>query len=133
MLSMKKLILIASLIIFPTSGKWLQAQEWHDVTITVYNPTASQCDSTPLITACNKKIDLSQLKAGQLRWIAVSRDLLAKYPYGTSMYLWIAEGHPKNGTYIVRDTMNKRYTNTIDILTYNETRGKWHGKIQKNP
>ncbi|MCQ2232476.1 MAG: hypothetical protein MJZ30_11575 [Paludibacteraceae bacterium] len=109
------------------------AQEWRDVSITVYNPTASQCDGSPLITACNSRIDTTKLKQGKLRWIAVSRDLLEEFPYGTSVYLWIAPNHPKNGSYRVKDTMNKRYTNAIDILTYNEKRGKWKGKLQRNP
>lgn len=107
--------------------------EWHDVTITVYNALPEQTDDSPLITACNKKIDLDKLKQGKLRWIAVSRDLLEKFPYGSSVYLWIEKWHPKNGVWIVRDTMSPRFKNTIDILTYDEKVGKWEGKLQMNP
>ena len=46
------------------------------VTATIYHATPEQTDSTPDITASNKKIDLSNpLKH---RWIAVSRDLEEK-------------------------------------------------------
>lgn len=128
---MRNLILIAALTILPTSVTW--SQQWNDVTATVYNADPRQCNADYLTTASGSRIDTTLLKDGKLRWIAVSRDLLDKYPYGTSVYLWISEGHPKNGSYKVKDTMNKRYTNCIDILTYNERHGKWKAKIQKNP
>lgn len=105
---------------------------WHNVTITIYNPVSSQCDADPLTTADNSKIDLAKLKDGKLRWIAVSRDLLKKFPYGTKVYVWIAPNHPYNGVWRVKDTMNARYTNRIDLLTYNRKYGKWSGQMQLN-
>lgn len=128
---MKKILLLFALMLSVLSV--YAKSEWHDVTITVYNAVPEQTDDSPLITACNKKIDLDKLKHGKLRWIAVSRDLLEKFPYGSSVYLWIEKGHPKNGSYIVRDTLHKRFKNTIDILTYDEKYGKWEGKLQMNP
>jgi hypothetical protein len=45
------------------------------VNATVYNAVPNQTDSTPLITASNKKIDADN--PGKHRWLAVSRDLEA--------------------------------------------------------
>jgi aspartate carbamoyltransferase regulatory subunit len=41
---------------------------------TVYHAVEAQCDNTPLITADNSKIDTSIVN--ELRWVALSRDLL---------------------------------------------------------
>ena len=80
------------------------------VTLTVYNPVGSQCDDTPLITANGTKIDLEKLKRGEIKYCAVSRDLLSEIPYGSIIYI---EGH---GEYEVVDTMNKRVKMSVDIL-----------------
>lgn len=80
------------------------------VTLTVYNPTENQCDSTPLVTANGTKIDLEKLKKGEIKYCAVSRDLISEIPCGSVIYI---EGH---GEYEVVDTMNKRITMGIDIL-----------------
>ena len=80
------------------------------VTLTVYNSVESQCDDTPLITANGTKIDLEKLKKGEIKYCAVSRDLLKEIPHGSIIYL---EGH---GEYEVVDTMNKRFKNRVDIL-----------------
>lgn len=80
------------------------------VTLTVYNPIVSQCNNNPLITANGTKIDLDQLKSGVLKYCAVSRDLLNKFPYGSIIYI---EGF---GEYLVVDTMNKRFKKYVDIL-----------------
>lgn len=106
---------------------------WHTISrTTVYNPTTSQCDDSPLVTADCSKIDLHKLKNNQICWVALSRDLLSKFPYGTKIEIYISDNHPRNGIYEVHDTMNKRYTNTMDLLTYNDTRGKWNNiKIRK--
>ena len=87
-----------------------------NVTATMYNPVASQCDSTPLITAGNYHINPT--KASQQKYIAVSRNLLKIFKYGDRVKITHA-GH-KNGIYKVTDTMAKRYVNRIDFL---ETEG----------
>ena len=88
------------------------------VTVTQYNPVVLQCDEDPLVTADNSKIDLEKLRRGQIRWVAVSRDLLDRYSYGNIIELTVVKGNKRiNGRYIVHDTMNPRFTNRVDILT----------------
>ena len=82
------------------------------VTLTTYTPTAEECDSTPLITASGFKINESNPKKHRI--IAVSRDLKRKYKFGTKLRIKGAGKY--DGTYTVRDVMNKRYTKRIDIL-----------------
>lgn len=94
------------------------------VTITIYYAVASQTDSTPLITASEYHITQND------RILAVSRDLLKEFPYGTKVEVCCDCYY--EGIYTVEDTMNKRFTNTIDILTTPDTPyGKWKGTIQK--
>ena len=80
------------------------------ITLTVYNPVESQCDDTPLVTANGTKIDLEKLKRGEIKYCAVSKDLLSEIPYGSIIYI---EGY---GEYEVVDTMNKRIKMGVDIL-----------------
>lgn len=47
---------------------------YKDVRGTVYHAVEEQCDDTPLITADNSFIDTTRVN--ELRWIAVSRDLI---------------------------------------------------------
>ena len=48
-----------------------------DVTVTTYNPTRQQCDSTPNITADGTRINPK--RATQYRYVALSRDLLSRW------------------------------------------------------
>lgn len=103
-----------------------------EVTVTRYNPVESQCNSQPLITADMSKISLSKLKRGEIRWIAVSRDLRKIYKYGDVVEIKAKNGDDDsiNGLYEVHDTMNKRFTDRIDILTHVDNphgQGKWKG------
>lgn len=101
------------------------------VKATVYNPTIEQCNGNPLVTASNSRIDLTKLKSGELRWLAVSRDLLDVYSYGDTLNVYVKENHPFNGRWVVQDTMNKRYTYSIDFLTYDRKYGRWNAIITK--
>lgn len=98
---------------------------------TLYNAEKSQCDDTPLITGDGSRIN--PYKASELRWIAISHEMLydewrrslidttkdnrfaGKIQYGDT--IWIESPYPQlNGWWIVRDTKNKRYQNSIDFL-----------------
>ena len=82
------------------------------VSVTTYSPTIEQTDSTPLITASGYKINPTNPK--RQRIIAVSRDLKRKYKFGKKVRI---TGIGKlSGTYTIRDVMNKRYKNRVDIL-----------------
>lgn len=96
------------------------------VTVTKYNPVKEQCDDDPLITADNSKICLNNLNAGKLKWIAVSRDLRKHFKYGEKVIIKCDHDPSINGEYEVHDTMNPRYTRTIDLLSpIGDTKGKW--------
>ena len=90
-----------------------------DVTVTTYNPTRQQCDSTPNITADGTRINPK--RATQYRYVALSRDLLSRWggPFDYGDYI-VIEGTGKwDGVYQVRDTMNPKWVKRVDILTTN--------------
>lgn len=84
------------------------------VKVTCYQPVEAQCDSDPLITADGSKIDLHKLKKGNVKWCAISRDLLWLFPKDKPKRVHI-EGY---GIYEVRDVMNKRFNHRVDILIH---------------
>ena len=90
--------------------------EGMNVTVTMYEPVRYQTDSTPNILADGTRIRVQ--KASEYRFIAVSRNLLKRHggwlDYG-DFFLLKGTNH-KDGVYQVRDTMNKRFVNRIDIL-----------------
>ena len=91
----------------------------YKVTVTTYNPTRAQTDSTPNITADGTII--KPWKATDYRYVALSRDLIARWggPFNYGDYI-VIEGTGKwDGVYQVRDTMNPKWTNRVDILTTN--------------
>ena len=94
------------------------------VTLTTYNAVASQCDDSPLITADGTKIDMKKLESGQIKYCAVSRDLLGDIPLGSVVHI---EGH---GYYEVRDTMNERFNHYIDILQHKSQKNFKKKKIR---
>ncbi len=87
-----------------------------EVDVTMYRPTKYETDSTPNITADGTKIKISE--ASRYRFVAVSRNLLKRWGgflnYGDFVLLKDA-GH-KDGIYRVKDTMNARWVNVVDIL-----------------
>ena len=48
--------------------------------------------------------------------IAVSPDLLLKFPMGSNVYIYINDSCKLNGTYSIQDKMASVYKNKIDIL-----------------
>jgi 3D (Asp-Asp-Asp) domain-containing protein len=82
------------------------------VTLTTYTIDPLQTDSTPLITASGFKLD--SINPRRHRVIAVSRDLKRKLKFGDKVRL--SNAGRFNGVWYVRDLMNKRFKNKIDIL-----------------
>lgn len=98
--------------------------------LTVYHPTKKQCDNTPLITASNSKINLVELRNENIRWMALSRDLLKRwngaFHYGDTVL--VTAGDPQiDGLWVIKDTMNKRFKNRGDLLFDSRVRklGRW--------
>ena len=86
------------------------------VTVTMYQPIRGQTDSTPNILADGTRIRVRE--ASNYKFIAVSRNLLRRWGGFLDYGDWIllrGTSH-KDGVYQVRDTMNKRFVNRIDIL-----------------
>ena len=86
------------------------------VDVTMYQPVYPQTDTTPDITADGTRIRIS--KASNYKFVALSRNLLKRWggpvDYGDFVLLKGAEG--KDGVYQVRDTMNAKWVNVVDIL-----------------
>ena len=86
------------------------------VTVTMYQPVRYQTDSTPNILADGTRIRTQE--ASNYKFIAVSRNLLKRWggwlDFGD--FVLLRNTTDKDGIYQVRDTMNKRFVNRIDIL-----------------
>ena len=99
---------------------------------TTYNAEFNQCDSDPLTTADGSRIDLDKLAKGELRWCALSRDLIwneyrqtihkqgfrGLFEFGDTIVVKSNSNPQINGKWVVHDTMNKRYKNSIDFLIH---------------
>ena len=101
----------------------------HTVTATGYTSTRSQTDATPCIGATG--LNLCRLHARGVRIVAVSRDLLRRYPYGSHILL-----HGRR--YLVADTMHARWRNRIDLYFGHDHRamyrwGKRRVQIRRVP
>ena len=90
--------------------------EGMNVTVTMYQPVRYQTDSTPNILADGTRIQTKE--ASNYKFIAVSRNLLKRnggwLDYGD--FILLKGTSYKDGVYQVRDTMNKRFVNRVDIL-----------------
>ena len=91
----------------------------YKVTVTTYNPTRGQTDSTPNELADGTKI--KPWRATDYRYVALSRDLIARWggPFEYGDYIVIEGTDGWDGIYQVRDTMNPKWVNRVDILTTN--------------
>tara|TARA_B100000401_G_scaffold379260_1_gene280494 strand:+ start:23 stop:532 length:510 start_codon:yes stop_codon:yes gene_type:complete len=87
-----------------------------NVSVTMYQPLRYQTDSTPNILADGTRIKTEE--ASNYKFIAVSRNLLKRWggwlEYGD--FILLKGTDDKDGVYQVRDTMNKRFVNRVDIL-----------------
>jgi 3D (Asp-Asp-Asp) domain-containing protein len=85
---------------------------------TMYSPTRDQCDRTPTITADGTHINPK--KASQYRFVALSRDLLARWggPFNYGDYVAVkgTKDGKYDGIWQVRDTMSSRWTKRVDFL-----------------
>lgn len=120
-------VFVALLLIFgePKTEIVEVEREVYVVTATVYHALERQCDASPLVTASGARISSAE-SAYEHRYLAVSRDLLDVFPYGTMVE--VSGCGELNGEYIVADTMNRRYKGYIDILINPDMKGgKWEG------
>jgi len=104
---------------------------YDDIWGTIYHAEVRQCDATPTITGDGSRIN--PYKASEHRWIAISQEMLdskwrvellndstsnlykGRIQYGDTV--WVSSYNPTiDGWWVVRDTKNKRYQNSIDFL-----------------
>ena len=85
------------------------------VKVTAYNPVRSQTDSSPLITASNKRVRLGM--------VALSRDLEREFGlmFGDTIYL---DGI---GRFVFEDRMHRRKRRQADILMFNPIEARKFG------
>ena len=119
------LIVFGLIVLLNCKPNSSSAYEWKtiEVTATAYNSLAYQTSSNPHITAFG-----DSLKPG-LRYIAVSRNLLNEgLNHDTPVKI---EG--LEGLYLVKDKMNKRWHNRIDVYMGTDVKAakKW-GKRKVN-
>jgi len=88
------------------------------VDVTMYQPVYPQTDNTPNITADGTRIRIS--KASDYKFVALSRNLLKRwggpFDYGDYILIKGTPGEVKDGIYQVKDTMNSKWVNMVDIL-----------------
>lgn len=95
----------------------------HQVTFTAYSSEVRQTDSTPFITASGTRV-----RPGV---IALSRDLLKQYPYGTqARILHHSCGLKVAHALVVEDTMHPRKRNQVDIWMPSRAQALQWGRCQ---
>ena len=87
-----------------------------EVDVTMYQPVYPQTDRTPNITADGTRIRIS--KASEYKFVALSRNLLKRWggPFDYGDFILLKGTKDKDGVYQVRDTMNAKWVNVVDIL-----------------
>ncbi len=87
-----------------------------EVVVTMYQPVYPQTDKSPDITADGTRIRIS--KASEYKFVALSRNLLKRWggPFDYGDFILIKGTKDKDGVYNVRDTMNSKWVNVVDIL-----------------
>lgn len=92
----------------------LSLYEQTEVTATYYH--AGPKHGLSWHTASGNKIDVKELNSGNLRWVALSHDLLKIYNYGDTITV-VSENPQLNGKWVVMDKMGKHHRKRIDFLT----------------
>lgn len=127
-MQLKNKAVIASALLFICASFTAQAQDnndnqqWQTLEVTASAYTLALDETKPTHRGLAAWGDM--LEPG-MRVIAVSRDLIKKYDLGHRTRVQI-EGF--SGTYTVRDKMNKRWRNKIDILVPNAEQARAWGK-----
>ena len=87
-----------------------------EVDVTMYQPVYPQTDMTPNITADGTRIRIS--RASDYKFVALSRNLLKRWggPFDYGDFILLKGAGNKDGVYQVRDTMNPKWVNVVDIL-----------------
>jgi len=99
-------LLISQITGFTESGSDL---EIIDVDVTAYSPSPAHTDSNPFTMASGRRARPRELE--QLRFVAVSRDLMKFYGLEYGDTVWIS--------FTVEDTMHPRIENTVDLFMRN--------------
>ena len=92
------------------------------VDVTMYQPVYPQTDKTPDITADGTRIRVH--KASEYKFVALSRNLLKRLggPFDYGYFVLLKNAGHKDGVYQVRDTMNPKWVNVVDILESKDVR-----------
>lgn len=98
------------------------------VTLTCYQPVASQCNDDFLHTADNSLIDLKKLSSGKIKWVAISQDLLWLIPMGSKVKITDEKSGKCYGIYLVKDKMNKKWNHRMDILIHPNSKERIFGE-----
>ena len=89
-----------------------------EVNVTMYQPVYPQTDNTPDITQMVQ--GFVSIKQSEYKFVGLSRNLLKKMgnlsPFDYGDFILIKGTKNKDGVYQVRDTMNPKYVNYVDIL-----------------
>lgn len=99
---------------------------------TTYQPTTGQCDGNPFTTADGSIINPELLSCGELRWVALSADLIwdeyrqslysdttfwrGDFKFGDTITVYSKEFPNLDGDWIVKDVMSRKYRMSIDFL-----------------
>ena len=112
---MKKLLLLLILFVsFPIFS------QHYTLTATKYYPGRG---GLTWYTADGSRIEKDKLYNYELRWVALSHDMLKVFQYGDTI-LVDCENEYLKGLWIVKDKMHKRWKNRIDfMLPYGEKIG----------
>ena len=89
-----------------------------EVDVTMYQPVYPQTDRTPNIQ--QMELVFVSVKRVNYKYVALSRNLLKRwggpFDYGDFILIKGTPDRHKDGVYNVRDTMNPKYVNYVDIL-----------------
>lgn len=102
--------LITGLVVESMSFTGLEQNlEIIDVDVTAYSPSPNITDDDPFTMASGRRARPTELE--QLRFVAVSRDLMEEYGLEYGDTIWIG--------FTVEDTMHPRIKDTVDLFMRN--------------